>query len=234
MALAHCQGVGNGTKTWGLRGRRALGPYADIIGRQRCTRQSDPCKILGIGKPLRQSLVDPCSLRQIRPPQPPVFTQWQTLSVTDWDARMMRADRLFLCAFAILILAVQTLLWSPYLQSIIPHNPTSSLPEASVVMPNYTQYRSTFSCLPTPTQSSCAIHVRYNFNRVSGDHSELGILVSDYNGSLQFLLNGTPIDLHVPVAAVQRLMFGLPVLVVFPDNLLKTGDNLVEMTVRTN
>ena len=147
---------------------------------------------------------------------------------------MTRPDRLFLLCFAIFILAVQTFLLSPHLQSLIPLHPTSSLRMPSVTMPEYTEYRSTFSCLPTQSQPSCAIHAKYNFNVLASDQGSFGILVADYNGTLQFLVNGQSVESHGPNPAVQRLMFGLPNLVVFPDNILKLGTNSIEMTVTTD
>jgi hypothetical protein len=76
-----------------------------------------------------------------------------------------RADILFLIAFALLFLSVQILLLSPILQAKIPFTPAVSYRVPSVITSDYTQYKSTFSCLPTPTQSSCAIPVHVMASR---------------------------------------------------------------------
>ncbi len=80
----------------------------------------------------------------------------------DRPRKMSRVDRRFLLAFGLLLVAIQALLLSPDLQSFIPHYPTAQLRVPSVSTPDYTEYRSTFSCLPTRTEDTCAIRANYS------------------------------------------------------------------------
>ncbi len=148
--------------------------------------------------------------------------------------RVSRADGLFLIALAILVFSVQFLLLSPLLQSKIPMNPYVSLRLPTITTADYSEYRSTFSCLPTQLKSQCAIRAKYNFVIPSGSANDYGILVADYNGNLEFLVNGIVVDPRGPIVSAQRLMFGLPTLVVFPQNLLKSGTNTIQMTVSSD
>lgn len=147
---------------------------------------------------------------------------------------LSRADLLFLIGLALLFLSIQILLLSPLLQAMIPNRPAVSLRLPSVIHADFTEYKSTFSCLPTPTQSSCAIHAKYKFMVPMNNTDAFGILAADYNGTLDFKVNGTTVDQYGPVVAVQRLMFGLPTLIAFPNHLLRPGTNYVEMTVATD
>lgn len=147
---------------------------------------------------------------------------------------MSRVDRRFLLAFGLLFIAIQALLLSPDLQSLIPHHPTAQLRVPSVSTPDYTEYRSTFSCLPTRTEDSCAIRAKYILNNPAEAKGPFGVLVADYSGNLQFFVNGQPVEQQISTSIVQRLGFSVPMLVRLPERLLRSGDNSVEVILSSD
>lgn len=165
-----------------------------------------------------------------------LFARRQRLgSVAADRSRMMsRVDRRFLFALGLLFFAIQTLLLLPDLQSFIPHYPTAQLRAPSVSTLDYTEYRSTFSCLPTRSEDTCAIRAKYILKQDADVQGAFGVLVADYSGNLQFWVNGQPVEEQGSKSVVQRLGFGVPIFVRLPDALLQSGDNSVEVIVSSD
>lgn len=155
------------------------------------------------------------------------FSQYLSAQPVTVRGRFGRADKLYFIGFLVMVLATQLALMSPKIQSLFSQKTSAFIDAPSVQLQGYRQFNSTYTCTPAPKQTFCVIRAEKIFEVPRSELGSTGILIADSSGEMRLLVNGTPIFFKIPVVNTKTMLFGMPVFVHIPRELLNEGQNSV-------